>query len=51
MKLVLRRQPLTATTTAAFAELLSQPPHLRRCLSHAEVAAATGGYPDDAATL
>jgi subtilase family serine protease len=51
VKLALRRQPLTAADTAAFSELLSQPPHLRRYRTHAEVAAATGGYPDDAATL
>lgn len=51
LKLVLRRQLLTVESTTALNDLLSQPPHLRRYLTHAEVAAATGGYPEDIATL
>jgi len=51
LKLVLRHQPLTAESTTTLNEVLNQPPHLRRYLTHAEVAAATGGYPADVAAL
>jgi kumamolisin len=51
VKLVLRRQQLTTEAAAPLNEVLNQPPHLRRYLSHEEVAAATGGFAEDVAAI
>lgn len=51
VKLTLRRRQLTLEAAEPLNEILSQPPHLRRYLSHAEVAAATGGFAEDVAAV
>ncbi|MBO2009714.1 protease pro-enzyme activation domain-containing protein [Hymenobacter negativus] len=51
VKLALRRQQLTPEAAGPLNEILNQPPHLRRYLSHDEVAAATGGFAEDVAAV
>lgn len=49
--LQLRRQPLAGAAAGPLGTLLGQLPHLRSYLTHDELAAASGGYPDDIATV